>query len=69
MTDLVYKLTEIVGTSHESSDGALRAAVKRAQETIRHVRWYEVISQRGYVEDDGKLQFQVVLKVGFSLDG
>ena len=68
MEDHVYKLSEIVGTSHKGYDAAIAAALKRAQATIRHVRWYEVVSQRGYVETDGTVQHQVVLKVGFGLE-
>ncbi|WP_066551963.1 dodecin [Croceicoccus bisphenolivorans] len=68
MSDHVFKLTEIVGTSHKGSDAAIEVALKRAQATIRKVKWYEVVSQRGYVEDDGTIQHQVVLKVGFVLE-
>lgn len=66
--DHVFKLSEIVGTSHEGSDAAIKAALNRAQATIRGVKWYEVVSQRGYIEDDGTVQHQVVIKVGFALD-
>lgn len=68
MADHCYKLTELVGTSHESSDAAIRAALDRAGRTIRHIRWYEVVGQRGFVEGDGRLQYQVTLKVGFGID-
>jgi len=68
MTDHVFKLSEIVGTSHKGSDAAIKAALSRAQATIRGVKWYEVVSQRGYIEDDGTVQHQVVIKVGFALE-
>lgn len=68
MTDHVYKLVEIVGTSNEGHDAAIKVALKRAQESIRHIRWFEVIAQRGYVDDDGGVTHQVTLKVGFTLD-
>lgn len=68
MTDHVYKLVEIVGSSHDGHDAAIKAALKRAQESIRNVRWFEVIAQRGYVDEDGGVTHQVTLKVGFTLD-
>jgi flavin-binding protein dodecin len=67
MTDHVYKLTEIVGTSHESHDAAIKAALKRARQSLRNVRWFEVVGQRGYVEGDDVVH-QVTLKVGFTLE-
>lgn len=68
MTDHVYKVVEIVGTSHDGHDAAVKVALGRARETLRHVRWFEVAAQRGYVEADGKVMHQVTLKVGFTLD-
>ncbi len=68
MSEHVYKISEVVGTSHDSSDAAIKSAVARARESLRNIRWYEVVGQRGMIEDDGTIQFQVVLKVGFVLD-
>ena len=68
MSDHVYKLTEIVGTSHKGTDAAIDAALKRAQSSLRNVRWFEVVGSRGFIEPDGKVQYQVSLKVGFTLD-
>lgn len=69
MQDHVYKLTEIVGTSHEGTDGAIRAALSRAHQSIRNIRWFEVVNSRGFLESDGTVQYQVALKIGFTLDG
>ncbi len=69
MTDQVYKLSEIVGTSHDGQDAAIKAALARAQQSLRNIRWFEVVGQRGYVEQDGKIQHQVTLKIGFTLEG
>ena len=69
MSDHVYKLTEIVGTSHDGNDAAIRAALDRARSSIRNVRWYEVAGSRGFIEEDGRIQYQVTLKVGFTLEG
>jgi len=68
MTDHVYKLVEIVGVSHDGQDAAISAGLARAGESIRNIRWFEVIAQRGYVEGDGRILHQVTLKVGFTLD-
>lgn len=68
MSEHVYKISEVVGTSHESSDAAIKSAIARARESLRNIRWYEVVGQRGMIEDDGSIQFQVVLKVGFVLE-
>lgn len=68
MEDHVYKLTEIVGTSHEGSDQAIKNALERAAGSIRNIRWFEVVATRGFIDRDGKAQFQVTLKIGFTLD-
>jgi len=68
MAEHVYKVVEIVGTSHDGHDAAIKTALARARETLRHVRWFEVAAQRGYIEPDGQVIHQVTLKVGFTLD-
>jgi len=69
MADHVFKLVDIVGVSHDGYDAAVKAALGRAGKSIRNIRWFEVIAQRGSVEADGNLLYQVMLKVGFTLDG
>ena len=68
MSDHVYKLSEIVGTSRESQDAAIKNALERARKSIRNLRWFEVTNHRGYVDKDGGLMHQVTLKIGFTLD-
>ncbi len=68
MTDRVYKLVEIVGVSHDGQDAAIKSGLVRAGKSIRNIRWFEVLAQRGFVEPDGRLLHQVTLKVGFTLD-
>ena len=68
MSEHVYKLSEIVGTSRKSMDDAITNAVSRARKSLHNVRWFEVVSHRGYVEEDGGLFHQVTLKIGFTLD-
>ena len=68
MSDHVYRVTEIVGSSPESIDTAIRNAITRATSTLRHVDWFEVVSTRGVVADGDVAHFQVTLKVGFRLE-
>jgi flavin-binding protein dodecin len=67
-TDHTYRVTEIVGSSHESVDAAIRNAVNRASQTLRGLAWFEVIQVRGSITDGAVGQFQVALKVGFRLE-
>ncbi|MEI5583211.1 MULTISPECIES: dodecin [unclassified Agromyces] len=68
MHDHVYRVTEIVGSSSESQDAAIRNAIARATSTLRNVDWFEVISTRGHVAEGNVAHFQVTLKVGFRLE-
>lgn len=63
-----YRVTEIVGTSPESVQQAIRNGVARASETLRNVEWFEVTEIRGQVVDGGVSHFQVGLKIGFRLE-
>lgn len=64
-----FSVSEIVGTSPDGVDAAVRSALERAAKTIRHIDWFEVVSVRGQVDESGALQFQVTVKVGFKLEG
>ncbi|ENO88769.1 dodecin [Thauera linaloolentis] len=68
MSDHVYKLVEVVGSSRESSDAAIRNAIEVAAQTIRHIDWFEVVETRGHVVDGKVAHFQVTLKIGFRLE-
>jgi len=68
MTDRTYRVTEIVGTSPEGIDQAIRNGIERASATLRHIDWFEVTQVRGMTRDAGVEHFQVGLKVGFRLD-
>lgn len=68
MTSRTYRLTEIVGTSPEGIDDAIRNGVSRAGKTIRHIDWFEVEQVRGYVRDGQVDHFQVSMKIGFRLE-
>ncbi|KQX07433.1 MULTISPECIES: dodecin [unclassified Leifsonia] len=68
MSNHTYRVTEIVGTSPESTDTAIRNGIARAAQTLRNIDWFEVVSTRGEVADGGVAHFQVTLKVGFRLE-
>lgn len=68
MTDHVYKVVELVGSSPESSDQAIRNALERAGKTLRRLDWFEVVETRGHIKDGKIGHFQVKLKVGFRLE-
>ena len=68
MADSIYSISEIVGSSTESIDEAIRGAVVRASKTLHNLDWFEVTNLRGRIEDGGSCNFQVTLKVGFRLD-
>jgi hypothetical protein len=68
MSDRVYRVTEIVGTSPTTVDDAIRNAIDRANRTLRNLDWFEVLGVRGRIENGAVGQFQVTLKVGFRLD-
>lgn len=68
MTNRTYRLTEIVGTSPEGIDDAIRNGVRRAGETLRHLDWFEVTEVRGQIVDGEVQHFQVSMKLGFRLE-
>lgn len=66
--DHVYKILELVGTSTKSIEDAVQVAISRADETIRNMGWFEITQTRGHIEN-GKVQnYQVIVKVGFTLE-
>jgi dodecin len=68
MTDRTYRVTEIVGTSPDGIEPAVRNALHRAAETLRHLDWFEMTEVRGQITDGEVAHFQVTLKVGFRLE-
>ena len=69
MTNHVYRLTEVVGSSPTSIDDAIRTAVRKASETVRNIEWFEVQEVRGQVVDGDVAHVQVGLKLGFRVEG
>jgi flavin-binding protein dodecin len=64
-----YKKLELVGTSPVSFAEAVKAAVAEAGKSIRHMNWFEVVEQRGFIKDGKVAEFQVTLRIGFKLEG
>jgi flavin-binding protein dodecin len=68
MSNHVYKLIELTGSSPVSSDEAIRNAVARAGQTVRNMRWFEVLETRGHIDAGQVAHWQVTIKIGFTLD-
>ena len=68
MPDHVYQVSEIVGSSPDGVDPAIRNAVARAAKTLRGLDWFEVTDIRGHFENNAIAHYQVTLKVGFRLE-
>jgi dodecin len=68
MKDHVYKILELVGSSEKSIEDAIQNAIARASNTIRDMKWFEVVQTRGHIEDGSVGHYQVTLRVGFTLE-
>ena len=68
MSDHVYKMVEIVESSKEGIDDAIRNAIETSAKSIRHVSWFEVVKTTGHVVDGKVTHFQVTLKFGFRIE-
>jgi len=68
MSEHIYKVVELVGSSPVSSDDAIRNAIERAAKTLHHLNWFEVVETRGHIVDGKVAHFQVTLKVGFRIE-
>ncbi len=68
MSEHIYKVIEIVGSSTTSSDDAVRNAIARASQTLKNLDWFQLVETRGHLVDGQIAHFQVTLKVGFRLE-
>jgi flavin-binding protein dodecin len=68
MSNHVYKLLELTGSSPTSSDDAVQCAIAKANESVRNIQWFEVTETRGHVKDGKIAHWQVTIKVGFTLE-
>jgi flavin-binding protein dodecin len=69
MPDHVYKTIELVGSSSASVEDAIRNAVAKASQSLRNLRWFQVVETRGHIEGGQVAHWQVTLKIGFTLEG
>jgi flavin-binding protein dodecin len=68
MTDHVYKVLELTGSSSVSIEDAVQRAIAKASETVRHIHWFVITETRGHVVDGKVGHWQVSLKLGFTLE-
>ncbi len=64
----VYGKMELTGTSPEGIEKAVQVALDKAAEKVKHIRWFEVVETRGYVEENNVAYWQVTIKVGYNLE-
>jgi dodecin len=69
MSNHIYKKIELVGSSPDNIEDAVKNALAKASSSLRNIRWFEVVETRGHVEDGKIGHWQVTIKVGFTLDG
>jgi dodecin len=68
MSQHVYKTIEIVGSSPDGIEDAVRGAIAKAAETVRNLRWFELTETRGHIENGRIAHWQVTIKIGFTLE-
>jgi flavin-binding protein dodecin len=68
VSDHVYRIIQVAGSSENSIEDAIKNAIGRASRTVRQVGWFEVVETRGHVEGGNVAHYQVTLRVGFTLD-
>ncbi len=69
MPDHIYKTIELVGSSSQGVEDAVKKAVAKASESLRNLRWFQVLETRGHIEGGRVAHWQVTLKIGFTLEG
>ena len=67
MSEHTYKKIELVGSSKIGPEDAVQNAIAQAAQTIRHLRWFEVVETRGQIENGQIAYWQVTVKIGFTL--
>lgn len=68
MSDHIYKVITLVGSSPEGTDQAVKNALARASKTVREMRWFHVVETRGHIEEGQVGHWQVTVEIGFTLD-
>jgi flavin-binding protein dodecin len=68
LSDHIYKKLELTGSSTIGTDDAIQNAISKANESIQHMDWFEVVETRGHIQDGAIAHWQVTIKVGFRLN-
>lgn len=68
MSDHVYQIIEVTGTSTTTKEEAIQNAIAKTSETVRHMRWFQVTDTRGTIENGKVGRWQVSIKVGYTLE-
>ena len=68
MSNHIYKKIELVGSSPDGIEDAVKNALAKASKSLRNLRWFEVLETRGHIEDGKIGHWQVTIKVGFTLN-
>ncbi len=68
MSEHVYKHIELTGSSKKNIEDAIQNAISKAAQTVRNMRWFQVVETRGYIEDNEVAYWQVTIKVGFTIE-
>ena len=68
MSEHIYKLIELVGSSTVGIEDAVQNAITKAGASVRNMRWFQVVETRGYIEGDKIAYWQVTIKIGFTLE-
>ena len=66
--DHVYKIIQLAGTSEKSIEDAVQTAIARASKTLKNLRWFEILETRGHIDKGRVAHYQVLMKVGFTLE-
>ena len=68
MSDHVYKLLELTGSSTTGIEDAVQNAIGKAAKTMRNMHWFQIVETRGHIHDGKVAHWQVTLKIGFTLE-
>lgn len=68
MSNHVYKMLELTGSSTSGIEDAVNTAIAKAHETVRNMQWFEVVETRGHIQDGKVAHWQVTIKIGFTLE-
>lgn len=68
MSHHTYKHIELTGSSEKSMEDAVQNAIGKAAESVKNMRWFEMVDTRGHIENGRVAHWQVTVKVGFTLE-